>query len=132
METHQTWEPWNKGKLVGQKPPLKPKDIWAIRIHLQHENRVRDLAMFNLAIDSKLVGPEYSCSLRKIDMVKAVDGREFNNVAGFRRSYGTTIRRVSIQGLVCSPRMVVIQIRRHKSLEMPLVEHDDVVEKFSA
>jgi len=35
METHQTREPWNKGKLVGQKPPLKPKDIWAIRIHLQ-------------------------------------------------------------------------------------------------
>jgi hypothetical protein len=56
METHQTWEPWNKGKLVGQKPPLKPKDIWAIRIHLQHENQVRDLAMFNLAIDSKLRG----------------------------------------------------------------------------
>jgi len=54
METHQTWEPWNKGKLVGQKPPLKPKYIWAIRIHLQHENKVRDLAMFNLAIDSKL------------------------------------------------------------------------------
>ena len=62
-------------------------------------------------------------------MVKAVDGRELNNVAGFRWSYGTTVRRVSIQGLVCSPRMVVIQIRRHKSLEMPLVEHDDVVKK---
>ncbi len=42
METHQTWEPWNKGKLVGQKPPLKPKDIWAIRIHLQH-NGVRSI-----------------------------------------------------------------------------------------
>ena len=56
MEPHQTWEPWNKGKLVGQKPPLKPKDIWAIRIHLQHKNKVRDLAMFNLAIDSKLRG----------------------------------------------------------------------------
>ena len=65
-------------------------------------------------------------------MVKAVDGWEFNNVAGFRYSYGTTVRRVAVQGLVCSPRMVVIQIRRHKSLEMPLVEHDDVVEKFSA
>lgn len=38
METNQTWEPWNKGKLVGQKPPLKPKDIWAIRIHLQNEH----------------------------------------------------------------------------------------------
>jgi len=64
-------------------------------------------------------------------MVKAVDGREFNNVAGFRGSCGTTIRCVSIQGLMCSPRMVVIQIRRHKSLEMLLVEHDDMIEKFS-
>jgi len=65
-------------------------------------------------------------------MVKAVDGREFNNVAGFRCSYGTTVRRVAIQGLVYSPRMAAIQIRRQKSLEMPLVEHDDMVEKFSA
>jgi hypothetical protein len=57
------------------------------------------------------VGPEYSCSLRKIDRMKAMDGWEFNNVTGFRCSYGTTVRRVSIQGLVCSPRMVVIEIR---------------------
>jgi len=56
MESNQTREPWNKGKLVGQKPPLKPKDIWAIRIHLQNAHQVRDLAMFNLAIDSKLRG----------------------------------------------------------------------------
>jgi integrase len=56
MESAQHREPWNKGKLVGQKPPLKPKDIWAIRIHLQNGGRVRDLAMFNLAIDSKLRG----------------------------------------------------------------------------
>jgi hypothetical protein len=65
-------------------------------------------------------------------MVNAVDGWEFNDVAGFRCVYGTTVRRVTIQGLVCSPRMVVIQIRRHQSLEMPFVEHDDVFEKFSA
>jgi integrase len=51
-----TSEPWNKGKLVGQKPPLKPKDIWAVRIRLQNADKVRDLAMFNLAIDSKLRG----------------------------------------------------------------------------
>ena len=82
--------------------------------------------------DIPVVDPGYSCSLRKIDMVKAVDGREFHNVAGFRCSYGTTIGCVSIQGLVYSPRMVVIEIRRNKSLTMPLVEHDDVVEKFSA
>jgi integrase len=48
--------PWNKGKLTGQKPPLKLKEIWAIRIRLQLDEDVRDLAMFNLAIDSKLRG----------------------------------------------------------------------------
>ncbi len=64
-------------------------------------------------------------------MVKAVDGWEFNNVAGFRCSYGTSVRRVVIQGLVCSPRMVVIQIRRHEPFEVPLIEYDDVVKKFS-
>ena len=46
--------PWNKGKLVGQKPPLKLPEIWAIRIRLEIDARHRDLAMFNLAIDSKL------------------------------------------------------------------------------
>ncbi len=56
MESNHTREPWNKGRLVGQKPPLKPKDIWAIRIHLQNEHQDRDLALFNLAIDSKLRG----------------------------------------------------------------------------
>jgi len=49
-------EPWNKGRLVGQKRPLKPKDVWTIRVRLQMEKRRRDLAMFNLAIDSKLRG----------------------------------------------------------------------------
>ncbi len=53
---------WNKGKLLGQKPPLKLKDIWAIRVRLQLSNRVRDLALFNLAIDSKL----RSCDLVKL------------------------------------------------------------------
>jgi hypothetical protein len=47
MEISQSREPWNKGKLIGQKPPLKLKDIWAIRIHLQFGKRIRDLAMFN-------------------------------------------------------------------------------------
>ena len=71
------------------------------------------------------VGPEYSCSRRKIDMVKAVEDGGFNKAARFRCSYGTTVRRVAVRGLVCSPRMVVIQIRRHSSLGMPLVEHDE-------
>jgi integrase len=56
MNTSHSHEPWNKGKLIGQKSPLKLKDIWAIRIHLQLDKRIRDLALFNLAIDSKLRG----------------------------------------------------------------------------
>ena len=48
--------PWNKGRLIGQKRPLKPKDVWAIRVRLQLQGRKRDLALFNLAIDSKLRG----------------------------------------------------------------------------
>jgi hypothetical protein len=48
--------PWNKGKLIGAKPPLRPKHVWSIRTKLQIEGRTRDLAMFNLAIDSKLRG----------------------------------------------------------------------------
>ena len=46
--------PWNKGKLVGQKAPFKPKEVWAIRARLQMENRARELALFDLGIDSKL------------------------------------------------------------------------------
>ena len=48
--------PWNKGKLVGAKPPLRPSHVWSIRTKLQIEHRTRDLALFNLAIDSKLRG----------------------------------------------------------------------------
>jgi len=54
--------PWNKGKLVGQKAPLKPPEVWAIRVRLQLANNKRDLALFNLAVDSKLRG----CDLLKI------------------------------------------------------------------
>src|ERR1700738_1802940 len=49
-------EPWNKGRLIGQKRPLKPKDVWSIRVRLQVERGARNLAFFNLAIDSKLRG----------------------------------------------------------------------------
>ncbi|WP_065755993.1 tyrosine-type recombinase/integrase [Bradyrhizobium paxllaeri] len=48
--------PWNKGKIVGAKPPLRSKHVWSIRTKLQVEGRIRDLALFNIAIDSKLRG----------------------------------------------------------------------------
>lgn len=47
---------WNKGRVTAQKPPLKPREVWAIQVRLQISYRVRDLALFNLAIDSKLRG----------------------------------------------------------------------------
>lgn len=49
-------EPWNKGKIVGQKAPFKPKEIWSLRVRLQMEGRMRELALLNLGIDSKLRG----------------------------------------------------------------------------
>ena len=55
-------QPWNKGKIVGQKAPLRVRDIWAIRVRLQLAEKTRDLALFNLAIDSKL----RACDLTKL------------------------------------------------------------------
>ena len=79
--------PWNKGRLVGQKAPLKLKEIWAIRIRLQLTNKVRDLTLFNLAIDSKLRGCDL-VSLRGCDIA---------------------------QGKSIFPRAVVMQRKTHRS-----------------
>ena len=62
--------PWNKGKLVGQKLPLKLKDIWAIRIRLQIAKDLRELAMFNLALDSKL----RACDLVRLKLTDICHG----------------------------------------------------------
>ena len=56
FEVRPARSPWNKGKMIGAKPPLRPKHVWSIRTKLQVEGRKRDLALFNLAIDSKLRG----------------------------------------------------------------------------
>ena len=53
---------WNKGRIVGQKRPLKSKHVWAIRVRLEIAEKLRDLALFNMAIDSKLRG----CDLVKL------------------------------------------------------------------
>ncbi|WP_079203561.1 tyrosine-type recombinase/integrase [Pseudomonas sp. CC6-YY-74] len=64
------YQPWNKGKLVGQKAPLRLRDIWAIRVRLQLAARVRDLALFDLAIDSKL----RACDLTKLRLRDVAHG----------------------------------------------------------
>ena len=65
--------PWNKGKLTGAKPPLKPRHVWSIRSRLQLDGRARDLAMFNLAIDSKLRGCDVVAL--KVEDIRLPEGR---------------------------------------------------------
>jgi len=67
--------PWNKGKLIGQKLPLKPEQIWAIRIHLEMGEKFRDLALLNLALDSKLRG----CDLVKLTVKDVSIGNEIKS-----------------------------------------------------
>lgn len=86
--------PWNKGKLVGQKAPLKLKEIWAIRIRLQLAEKVRDLALFNLAIDSKLRGCDL-VSLRVCDIS---------------------------QGRSIYPRAIVMQRKTHRPVQFEITE----------
>jgi len=96
MNTQSTtsYTPWNKGKLIGQKLPLKLKEIWAIRIRLQMANETRDLALFNLAIDSKL----RSCDLVKLQ-----------------------IRDIS-HGHMISKRAMVMQQKTHQTVQFEITE----------
>jgi hypothetical protein len=78
--------PWNKGKLTGAKPPLRPKHVWSIRTKLQIEGRARDLAMFNLAIDSKLRGCDVIAI--RVEDVAAVGTRRIAQPSGKRKPAG--------------------------------------------
>jgi len=80
---------WNKGKLTGAKPPLRPKHVWSIRTKLQVEGRTRDLAMFNLAIDSKLRGCDV-VALKVGDV--APNGYAVDRATVRQRKTGQTVR----------------------------------------
>jgi len=87
--------PWNKGKLIGQKPPLRPKHVWSIRTKLQFGQRTRDLAMFNLAIDSKLRGCDL-VALKVEDVAPsgyAIDRATVWRVSSMRRPASSTRQR---------------------------------------
>ena len=75
--TRSRHQPWNRGKLVGQKAPLRVRDIWAIRIRLQLAEKTRDLALFNLAIDSKL----RACDLTKLRVRDIAHGEHVSSRA---------------------------------------------------
>ena len=81
--------PWNKGRLIGAKPPLQQKHVWAIRGMLQNERNKRDLAMFNLAIDSKLRGCDVVTI--KVDDI-APNGYAINRATVRQRKTGRPVR----------------------------------------
>jgi site-specific recombinase XerD len=88
-ESTQRHAPWNKGKVIGQKTPLKLKEIWAIRFRLQESHRLRELALFNLAIDSKLRG----CDLVRLkinDIAQA--GRIMSRAMVVQRKTGQPVK----------------------------------------
>lgn len=86
--------PWNKGRPIGQKLPLKLKEIWAIRTRLQLSKQVRELALFNLAIDSKLRG----CDL-----------------------VGLKVSDVAQGGRICS-RAIIMQKKTHRPVQFEITE----------
>src|ERR1700738_3015019 len=105
-------EPWNKGKLVGAKPPLRPKHVWSIRTKLQIAGRTRDLAMFNLAIDSKLRGCDV-VSLRVEDVAPhghAVDRATVRHKLTFRPGRATARSSPMLTG--CRQNRRIRQVRQ--------------------
>jgi integrase len=81
--------PWNKGKLIGPRPPLRQKHVWAIRTRLQIERQVRELALFNLAIDSKLRGCDL-VTLRVDDVAR--NGYAIERTSVRQRKTGRPVR----------------------------------------
>ena len=88
-ETPGRRQPWNKGKFTGPKPPLQARHVWAIRTRLQLAERKRDLALFNLAIDSKLRGCDV-VSLRVADVVS--NGRSMDRATVRQRKTGRPVK----------------------------------------
>jgi len=88
-DSHQGRRSWNKGRLIGQKPPLKLQEIWAIRVRLQLARRVRDLALLNVAIDSKLRG----CDLVNLYVRDvAHQGKPLSRTSVVQRKTGQPVR----------------------------------------
>jgi len=85
----RTTTPWNPGKLIGPKPPLKAKEIWSIRVRLQVAHRIRDLALFDLALDNKL----RACNLvaLHVDDV-ALNGRVRSRATIMQRKTGRPVQ----------------------------------------
>jgi integrase len=102
--------PWNKGRIIGQKRPLMPKHVWSIRVRLEMAGNARDLALFNMAVDSKLRGCDL-VSLRVRDVFAA--GRVKERTSMIQSKTGKPVRfeitettRVSLDRWISDPEMI--------------------------
>ena len=137
--TSKVYRLWNKGKLTGQKPPFKLKEIWAIRIRLQLNNQLRDLALFNLAIDSKLRG----CDLVKLKLNDIAHGNhilkraivmqqktqqpvQFEITEQTRESITTWVEYAGITGENC-----LFKSRIHNSLHISTKQYARIVKSWA-
>lgn len=132
----ETRMPWNKGKIMGQKSPLTPQEIWAIRIRLQNEGQRRDLALFNLAIDSKLRASDL-LGIRVSDVAKngktqsraTISQKKTKRPVRFEiteRTRESVDRWIEASGLVSSD--YLFPSRQHASPHLSLRQYARVVE----
>jgi hypothetical protein len=118
MATNLHREPWNKGIIVGQKAPLKLREVWAIRMRLQLGHRARELALFNLGVDSKL----RACDLLQLRVRDIYHGdRVKTRHCGRRGAPGTaaSLRRSRVYGSASFPR----DVSKHTSSDRVDLRH---------
>lgn len=113
--------PWNKGRLTGQKPPLQPKHVWAIRTRLQLANKIRDLALFNIAIDSKLRGCDV-VSLRTEEIAR--NGQCVDRATIRQRKTGRPVR-FEITEQTGQSVQAYLETRRHQRSRYLFPSRDD-------
>jgi len=138
MSDAENRQVWNKGKLVGQKAPLRLRDIWAIRVRLQLRNKQRDLALFNLAIDSKL----RACDLVRLRVSDVAHGEhiskraivmqqktqrpvQFEITEQTRRALGAWMAQVSLQ-----PQSYLFPSRLHNSPHLSTRQYARIVDQW--
>ena len=138
LTVYKPTEPWNKNKVVGQKLPLKLQQIWAIRIRLELVNNIRDLALFNLAIDSKLRG----CDLVTLKIKDIAHGKTIQSRAIIvQKKTGLPVQfeltentRHSVQALITnfnlSPNDYLFRSRIHSSEHLSTRQYGRIVDAW--
>ena len=132
--------PWNKGKLIGQKPPLKLREIWALRTRLEMAGKTKELALFNLAIASKLRG----CDLVRLRVNDVVRGGEvLTRASVVQQTAGEPVRfelteptRVAVTAWIANASLTsggyLFPSRWHESLHLSVRQYARIVKRWVA